>query len=551
MKGVLELWFGLTREVDRKAYALSGFSLILVKYVVEAGLTWGFAGAILTPWNFLNPVFTIRTEQLRSGPEWLPWVLFLWTLPFLWIAISMSVRRSADTGASPWLGLMVLVPVVNLFYMVYMCLVPSAGGKHWRPESDLSKDEKNARSAAYGIGISLIVGGVMMFVSVYWFATYGASLFIGTPMLMGATASYFHNRNHSRSQMSSIGVGLGSVLFAAVALLLFALEGLICVAMATPLVLPLGALGGILGKAIADATARPQSELAAAVLMLPMLCGIESFVTHKPEYEVVTSVEIDAPAEEVWQHVVQFPELPPADEWFFRLGIACPEGARIEGTGVGATRYCEFSTGTFVEPITAWEEPRRLAFDVIEQPSPMFELSPFENIHPPHLHGYLTTVRGEFRLIPTPEGRTRLEGRTWYFLKMYPQGYWTLWSDLVIHRIHERVLEHVKDLSEERRIGESEARGTKRRSFWSANSMSPALLACCADRPGVESLSHVDVIIGGPRGVADSFPLTRIESAHAHDHLPASHLLCGLYFLYDSYNCRVRSCVGSKRPSEF
>jgi hypothetical protein len=31
---------------------------------------------------------------------------------------------------------------------------------------------------------------------------------------------------------------------------------------------------------------------------------------------------------------------------------------------------------------------------------------------------------------------------------MYPQQYWTLWSDLMIHRIHERVLNHVKQHAE-------------------------------------------------------------------------------------------------------
>src|SRR5205809_3436324 len=36
----------------------------------------------------------------------------------------------------------------------------------------------------------------------------------------------------------------------------------------------------------------------------------------------------------------------------------------IEGTGVGATRYCDFTTGSFVEPIAVWEENRRLGFDI-------------------------------------------------------------------------------------------------------------------------------------------------------------------------------------------
>jgi hypothetical protein len=37
---------------------------------------------------------------------------------------------------------------------------------------------------------------------------------------------------------------------------------------------------------------------------------------------------------------------------------------------------------------------------------------------------------------------------------MWPQAYWRWWSDFLIHRIHARVLEHVRDLSEA-----AEARG--------------------------------------------------------------------------------------------
>lgn len=122
--------------------------------------------------------------------------------------------------------------------------------------------------------------------------------------------------------------------------------------------------------------------------------------------------------------------------------------ATIDGTGVGAVRRCEFSTGAFIEPITAWEPGRRLAFDVAAQPPPMHELSPYRHIHPPHLDGYLRCRRGEFRLVPLDGGRTRLEGSTWYEYEIYPQCYWTLWQDALIQRIHRRVLDHIRRESE-------------------------------------------------------------------------------------------------------
>jgi hypothetical protein len=111
-------------------------------------------------------------------------------------------------------------------------------------------------------------------------------------------------------------------------------------------------------------------------------------------------------------------------------------------------RRCVFSTGAFVEPIRVWDEPRLLKFAVTSNPPPMSEWSPYGNIHPPHLNGFLVSSGGQFKLVTLPGGRTRLEGTTWYRHNLWPAAYWRLWSDFIIHRIHLRVLNHVKRLSE-------------------------------------------------------------------------------------------------------
>ena len=123
--------------------------------------------------------------------------------------------------------------------------------------------------------------------------------------------------------------------------------------------------------------------------------------------------------------------------------------AEIRGTGVGAVRRCIFSTGVFVEPIEVWDEPRLLKFSVTQQPPAMRELSPYGALDTPHLDDYLLSRGGQFLLTPLPNNRTRLEGTTWYEVKIYPESYWRVWSDAIIHRIHLRVLNHVKALAEE------------------------------------------------------------------------------------------------------
>ena len=115
---------------------------------------------------------------------------------------------------------------------------------------------------------------------------------------------------------------------------------------------------------------------------------------------------------------------------------------------MGAVRHCVFSTGAFVEPITIWDEPRHLRFDVTAMPEPMQEWTFYSDVHPPHLEGYFQTTQGEFLLERLPEGRTRLHGTTWYHNDLWPANYWKVWSDHLIHRIHLRVLRHVKQLAE-------------------------------------------------------------------------------------------------------
>jgi hypothetical protein len=181
-----------------------------------------------------------------------------------------------------------------------------------------------------------------------------------------------------------------------------------------------------------------------------MMLAEHSANLEPPVVSVTTSVTIDAPASVVWKSVIAFPPLAEPEQWLFRAGIAYPTSANIVGYGPGSVRYCRFSTGDFVEPITLWEENRLLAFDVFSQPLAMRELSPWK-ITPPHLErNYMRSKQGQFRLVALSEHRTLLEGTTWYQNSLWPQAYWRIWSDGIVRRIHLRVLQHVKRQAEAR-----------------------------------------------------------------------------------------------------
>jgi hypothetical protein len=282
--------------------------------------------------------------------------------------------------------------------------------------------------------------------------TYGWTLFMGLPFFCGFATTLIYCYHLPRSMGACILVSLASVAVMALVLLAVAIEGVICILMAAPIAIVMAMMGGAL--AYFFQRDRRQGTYAFALLLfsLPSLAGMEhARPTDLKVLKVTSTIVIDAPPPSVWKNVVSFSELPAPTEAIFKTGLAYPLRAEISGNGVGAERHCVFSTGAFVEPITVWQEPALLRFNVAQEPPPMLELSPFK-IHPRHLDHYFAAHQGEFRLTALPGGRTRLEGTTWYRLRFAPEGYWELWSDEIVHRIHMRVLNHIKTLSEQARL---------------------------------------------------------------------------------------------------
>jgi uncharacterized membrane protein YhaH (DUF805 family) len=443
----LRLWFGFSDPVDRGTYFRHGLGLTAFKYGLDALLIWRFADRVWTPLDYLNPLLQARQELLRDGPSWLLPLLITIALPFLWIGVSMSMRRAVDAGRSPWIALLFFVPVINFVLMAILSLAPPLSKMQWPVEPPPLAMDDRMKSAMLGVAASVAITLLTVGVGVYLRRSYSTGLFLGVPFTIGYISSYIYNYRHERPAGQSIVLAMGSVTIAAGALVIFALEGVLCIAMAWPIALAVAFPGAVLGRSMATRHGQVSSG-AGIALIVPLLVGVEPRVAP-PTHEALTVVDIAAPPAVVWNHVVTFPDLAPPTELLFRAGVAAPTRARIEGSGVGAIRYCDFTTGSFVEPITAWDENRLLAFDITAQAPPMNEVTPYRDVHPPHLDGYFRATHGEFRLIPLPGGRTRLEGRTRYVVDMFPQPYWTVPARAIVTAIHTRVLHHIQTLAEE------------------------------------------------------------------------------------------------------
>ena len=293
--------------------------------------------------------------------------------------------------------------------------------------------------------LTLVISAILGYIEIEMFKEYGWTLFLVIPFLIGFLPPFIMGRQNEISRNESFKLSFTTLGIVLLGLLVFAIEGMICIAMAFPLIGLLTWLGSYLGYKI-NAGKWINSTNTTIGLFLICVTTMSFDYINKPEnlIPVKTTIIVNAPINEVWKNVVTFNKIDEPTDWIFYTGISYPTDATIEGTGVGAIRHCNFTTGSFVEPITTWNEPNLLQFDVVEQPIPMNEFNPFWEIHPPHLDGYFKSYKGQFKLTKIDENRTELEGTTWYKVDITPEIYWKSWSDFIIHRIHKRVLNHIK-----------------------------------------------------------------------------------------------------------
>lgn len=306
--------------------------------------------------------------------------------------------------------------------------------------------EENNRKL-FSVGITVVLSGILTLWGIYGIKQYGIALFILTPLFMGALAPILYGYGRKISSREAWHISVLTLAVFSFVLIIFAIEGLLCIIMASPIVLFINWIGSQIGFLIINKSPN-HTPISIVILfgVIPLMAFVEKEMTPTLT-AVVTSIEIDAPPQIVWKHVIEFPPLEKPTEFIFKTGIAYPINATIIGTGVGAVRHCNFTTGSFIEPITSWDEAKLLAFNVIQQPVPMKELS-FWDIDAPHLHDFFVSKKGQFKLTKLNNDKTLLSGTTWYYHTIRPTFYWQFWSNHIVHKIHDRVLTHIKKVAE-------------------------------------------------------------------------------------------------------
>lgn len=240
-------------KINRGSYALIGVLGFAVKHNLDRLLaTYGFH----RPWSLFNywiPVRDVaRIAQLpRNEAQFLGAMVAL-ALPFVWIGVTLTMKRLRSANLPVELVALFFVPFVNLLFFLLLCLLPQRDLPQTEQQERGSKDSFLQRivpegvmgSAAASLLLTVPLGFGMALLGLQLLPTYGWSLFVALPFTMGFVAAVIYGIRQPRSLSGCLGVACLSTGLLGGALLGLALEGLFCLLMALPLALPLAAAGG-------------------------------------------------------------------------------------------------------------------------------------------------------------------------------------------------------------------------------------------------------------------------------------------------------------------
>ena len=285
-----------------------------------------------------------------------------------------------------------------------------------------------ATGALYGLAMRLLFG-LKMFDTPVPQAGAGpmlASFVVLVPVLVGVFTVHAARRRPPSFLFALFGPWIPVACFAAgsgVALI----EGSICIMMALPIFCIAGSAGGILCWIVLKFVDVPQGGVN-GLLLLPLLLAWPESQQPLPQAPARSedAIHIAAPPEVVWELINHATAIAPAemsDGLAYRIGLPYPVEAVTQATANGRVRKLRWGGGVaFDEPITAWEENRRIAWTYAFGPDSFPPGTLDEHV----LIGgrYFDLVDTAYRLVPEAGG-TRLEivvdyrvstGFNWYAL---------------------------------------------------------------------------------------------------------------------------------------
>lgn len=261
-------------------------------------------------------------------------------------------------------------------------------------------------------------------------AAYGLWLFVLLPVVLGVSLGALPNK-----RTALVGLVICWVFFF-IGLVTLGLEGILCVVMVLPVVLPLVFLGAVITH-LANRYRLLKATDGLPVLVLPLfvfLFGslVEKFLVadKKKAMEVKSEIILPYSPQQVYDAIKSVDTLVAEKTFLMKLDLPVPQKCVLEKEEVGGLRTCYFSGGKIVERITALEKGKLLKMDVIN-----YTLTGRK---------WLGFKEAVYRFDSIGVNRCRMTRITTYTSELRPRFYWEPLERTGIEQEHEYVFRNLK-----------------------------------------------------------------------------------------------------------
>lgn len=300
------------------------------------------------------------------------------------------------------------------------------------------------RTAWYG-GIFL----ALILINTLIAASYGESLWICLPASLGFAFGFgiTMEKDSGIKRLSLYLYLIALVIGCIVFMISMGIEGLICGFVATAFLLVISIpgfiLGLVIGAAVKESIRQKLDRFVLAIIVIgnPAAAFLDASITNDAVYSTSTEVVTALPPDRVWARITGPNAYHDFGQFYFRKGIAHPLETKFEADSQGnPCIFCHYSLGQVRMPIDSMVPGRLIRFHVAEMPEHMRELSIYSTIYAPHLHDQIYMKGGQIKLIPLPNGGTRLVATTRYTSQFGPPWAWNLLFNHIFNEVHEGVL---------------------------------------------------------------------------------------------------------------
>jgi len=230
------------------------------------------------------------------------------------------------------------------------------------------------------------------------------------------------------------------------------IEAIICIIMASPILMVGAILGGITAHVALPKNGPPRGLQVTFAVFLPFIAAWFESTLHWPSEtkSITNTIDIDAPAELIWPEIASVGAIEPSEirnSWIYQIGFPKPIAATLDHHRLGGIRVATFERGvSFFEIITDWRPSETLSFSIEADPA-FIPRSAFDQ----HIivgGRFYDVLDGTYRIEPLTENTSRLHLTSNHRLSTRFNSYAAWWSVRIMDQIQGTILEVIRSRSE-------------------------------------------------------------------------------------------------------